>query len=85
MGVPAPTGGVAVMAAADLSSALPAELRADAVVLLGSGRILAARGFDVPDSVRERIMSCTDPAVLERWVDKAVTAASLEDVLPGDR
>jgi hypothetical protein len=48
-------------------------------------RILAARGFDVPSAVRERIMSCTDPAELERWGDKAVNAASLEDVLPVDR
>jgi hypothetical protein len=48
-------------------------------------RILAARGFDVPDAVRERIMSCTDPAELEKWGDKAVRAASLEEVLPGDR
>lgn len=31
-GVPVPAEGAAVMAAADLSSALPAELRADAVV-----------------------------------------------------
>ena len=35
-GVPVPAGGTAVMAAGDLSSALPAELRADAVILLGA-------------------------------------------------
>jgi hypothetical protein len=41
-GVPVPTGETALMAAGDLSSALPAELRADAVILLGNpdhGRI----------------------------------------------
>jgi hypothetical protein len=34
-GVPVPVGGSAVMAAGHLSSALPAELRADAVVVVG--------------------------------------------------
>jgi hypothetical protein len=40
-------------------------------------RILAARGFEVPASVRERVLSCTDPGQLESWADKAVTASSL--------
>jgi hypothetical protein len=35
VGVPVPAGGAAAMAPADLGSALPAELRADAVMLLG--------------------------------------------------
>ena len=42
-GVPVPAGGTAVMAAGDVSSALPAELRADAVILLG-----------IPDTVQDR-------------------------------
>ena len=37
-GVSLPTGEVAVMVAGDLSSALPAELRADAVIVLGGDR-----------------------------------------------
>ncbi len=46
-------------------------------------RVLAARGFDVPGPVRERVLSCTDLGQLESWGDKAVTAASLDDVFRG--
>ena len=48
-------------------------------------RILAARGFDVPGSVRERVLSCTDPGQLEDWGDKAVTADSLGPVFADDQ
>jgi hypothetical protein len=46
-------------------------------------RILAARGFDIPGPVRERVLSCTDLGQLETWGEQAVTATSLEDVFPG--
>jgi hypothetical protein len=46
-------------------------------------RVLAARGFEVPGHVRERVLSCTDLGQLESWGDKAVTAASLDDVFSG--
>jgi len=46
-------------------------------------RVLAARGFDIPGQVRERVLSCTDLGQLESWGDKAVTAASLDDVFRG--
>ncbi|HYZ53890.1 MAG TPA: hypothetical protein VE733_10405 [Streptosporangiaceae bacterium] len=48
-------------------------------------RILAARGFDVPGPVRERVLSCTDPAQLEKWGETAVTATSLGDVFADDQ
>jgi hypothetical protein len=31
-------------------------------------------------STRERILSCTDPALLERWIARATTASSLPEV-----
>jgi hypothetical protein len=43
-------------------------------------RVLAARGFEVPAQVRERVLSCTDLSQLECWGDRAATAASLDDV-----
>jgi len=43
-------------------------------------RILAARGFGVPDDVRQRVESCTDLLQLEAWGDRAVTARSLEEI-----
>jgi hypothetical protein len=43
-------------------------------------RVLAARGLEAPADVRERVLSCTDVSQLDIWADKAVTAASLEEV-----
>jgi hypothetical protein len=43
-------------------------------------RVLAARGFTVPDSIRQRVQACTDVARLEAWGDRAVTAGSLEEI-----
>lgn len=43
-------------------------------------RILAARGLDLPASLREKVVGCTDAGQLDQWGDAAVTAASLDDV-----
>lgn len=43
-------------------------------------RVLAARGFDVPARTRQAVRSCTDIAQLEAWADRAVVAASLDDI-----
>jgi predicted transposase YdaD len=43
-------------------------------------RVLAARGFAVPDDVQQRVRSCTDIAQLETWGDRAVTAKSLDEI-----
>ena len=43
-------------------------------------RVLAARGFAVPDDIRQRVRSCTDLARLEAWGDRAVTAESLDEI-----
>lgn len=47
-------------------------------------RVLAARGFSVPDDIRQRVKSCTDLARLEAWGDRAVTANSLDEVFTPD-
>jgi hypothetical protein len=46
--------------------------------------VLAARGIDVPESVRVRIGECTDLGQLELWVRRAVTADSVDDLFSGD-
>jgi hypothetical protein len=43
-------------------------------------RVLAARGFDVPDDTRDQVMSCTDTTQLNQWLDKAATARTLTEV-----
>lgn len=42
---------------------------------------LRARGIPVPDAARERILAEKDPERLERWVERAVVAASITEVL----
>ncbi len=37
-------------------------------------QIFAARGIPVPDAVRARVEAASDPAVLDRWFEQAVTA-----------
>jgi predicted transposase/invertase (TIGR01784 family) len=44
-------------------------------------RVLDARGLGVDDKARQRILSCTDLDLLEQWLERAVTASSLSDVL----
>ncbi len=43
--------------------------------------VLRARGIAVPDGARERILAQKDPELLERWLQKAATAPSLDEVL----
>jgi hypothetical protein len=43
--------------------------------------VLRARGIAVPDAARERILAEKDAARLERWLEKAVVAASVAEVL----
>ena len=42
---------------------------------------LRVRGLAVPDAARERILAEKDPARLERWLEKAILAASVADVI----
>ncbi|MGA2451074.1 MAG: hypothetical protein ABTD50_20635, partial [Polyangiaceae bacterium] len=38
--------------------------------------VLAARGIDVPDRARARILDCADLAQLDAWLARAATASS---------
>jgi hypothetical protein len=43
--------------------------------------VLRMRGIAVPDSARERLLGERDRAQLDRWLERAVVAASIADVL----
>ena len=43
--------------------------------------VLAARGLDVPEDVRARIITCPDLARLDGWLARAVSAASAAEVV----
>jgi len=43
--------------------------------------VLRVRGIAVPDPARLRILAQTDPARLERWLEQAITATSVTDLI----
>ena len=43
--------------------------------------VLRVRGIIVPDTVRERILAQKAPSLLERWLEKAVVASSVAEVI----
>ena len=43
--------------------------------------VLAARGIAVTDQERRRVLACSDLALLDRWLERSVTAGSASDVL----
>lgn len=47
-------------------------------------KILSARGLLVSDPARARIVTCTDPAVLERWIERAVTVAETDELFASE-
>jgi Uma2 family endonuclease len=60
------------------SQAAEARAEGEARALL---TVLRARGIDVPDVERERVLAQKDVKRIERWLEKAVVAASLAEVL----
>jgi predicted transposase YdaD len=55
-----------------------AEERAEAVL-----RVLSVRGVRVDSAARQRILSCTDLPTLGLWLERAVTATHISEVLDG--
>jgi hypothetical protein len=43
--------------------------------------VLLARGVEVPEAIRERILAENDSERLERWLKKAAVASSAGEVL----
>jgi hypothetical protein len=44
-------------------------------------KILTRRGLTLTTEQRRRIMGCTDIAMLERWLDCALSASSVDELL----
>ncbi|WP_395851680.1 hypothetical protein [Cystobacter fuscus] len=44
-------------------------------------RILTVRGVQVDEVARQRILSCSDMATLDRWLDLSLKATTLSEVL----
>jgi hypothetical protein len=43
-------------------------------------RFVTARGFEIPDDIRDTVLSCTDTSQLEAWCDRAATAPSIDEI-----
>ena len=43
--------------------------------------VLSMRGIAVPDAVRQHIQAERDPARLERWLERAIVASSITEVI----
>lgn len=43
-------------------------------------RVLRKRGLEVSDALASRIMAQTDPDQLDVWLDRALTATSIDEV-----
>jgi hypothetical protein len=43
-------------------------------------RTLKWRGIEVPDAVRERVVSCADPDLLGAWAERAYEVAGAEEL-----
>ena len=43
--------------------------------------VLRVRGIAVPDAARERILAQKDPVQLERWLERAILAVSIAEVI----
>ncbi|MEU2669859.1 hypothetical protein ABZ622_13485 [Streptomyces sp. NPDC007164] len=56
-----------------------AEARAEDLLL-----VLEARGIALADETREKITCCDDPQLLRQWLNRAATAATIEEVFTGE-
>ncbi|WP_166029419.1 hypothetical protein [Streptomyces chilikensis] len=43
-------------------------------------RLLEQRKLQIGPATRERILACTDRTILQRWFDRAITAACEEEL-----
>jgi hypothetical protein len=50
---------------------------AKAEAILG---VLGHRGIPIPQPLRDRVLATADEDLLQRWFDRAFTAASVEEV-----
>ncbi|MFF5404232.1 hypothetical protein ACFY8K_15035 [Streptomyces misionensis] len=58
------------------------EVRGEAKAVL---RVLGARGVEVSEAVRERVMACADLEVLETLLDRSLSVARAEELFVGER
>ncbi|MEZ4295631.1 MAG: Uma2 family endonuclease [Polyangiaceae bacterium] len=63
------------------AEAAKARAEASRARAMGVLAVLRARGLAVPDAVRERVLAEHDAQRLDRWMEKAITATSVDEAL----
>jgi hypothetical protein len=53
------------------------EAKGEAKAIL---RVLARRGIEVPEQARDRISRCTDGKTLDAWLDRSLTATTVDEL-----
>ncbi|MEV0824365.1 hypothetical protein [Nonomuraea rubra] len=53
------------------------EARGEAKAVL---RILRRRGIPISHETQERVLTCTDQATLETWIDRAITVKAADEL-----
>ena len=43
-------------------------------------RVIDRRGLAIDEATRARVLTCTEAAALDRWLDRAVTASQTSEV-----
>jgi hypothetical protein len=43
-------------------------------------RAMTARGLTIPEDTRLRVTECQDPAQVEAWFDRALTATTIDEI-----
>ncbi len=72
-------GQVKARIARETEAQLAPVLEARALLML-----LEARGLPVSDAVRTQIVTCTDLATLDRWIARAETARTAEEIVAAE-
>ncbi|MCS0637201.1 hypothetical protein NX801_16330 [Streptomyces sp. LP05-1] len=53
-------------------------------VALSVLNVLKARGIDVPEALRERVIACRDHDTLQQWLARAANATTAEEIFAGE-
>ena len=67
--------------AAQAEQAVAQAEQALAVARAGIAALLEARGVPCPEEVRAQIAACEDPAILQRWLQRAATARTVAELI----
>lgn len=70
-------------AAAQAQASAEQAQQATAVARAGIFAVLEARGVPCPEEMRAQVSACGDPAILQRWMQRATVARTAAEIIEG--